>query len=30
MTKDQRGFRDSLQNVIACGMDASPLNIYYD
>jgi hypothetical protein len=30
MTKDERGFRDSLQNVIGCAVDASPFYIYID
>jgi hypothetical protein len=30
MTKDASGFRDSLQNVIGCGIDANPFYIYID
>jgi hypothetical protein len=30
MTKDERGFRDSLQNVIGCSVDASLLYVYID
>jgi hypothetical protein len=30
MTKDESGFHDSLQNVIGCGVDASPFYIYID